>query len=53
MGDSNNPEIQNQLVVGVLETLANTGESRSVANNKLKGRAPVLMEKLLIRTTDG
>nr|VFK79386.1 MAG: hypothetical protein BECKSD772D_GA0070982_104711 [Candidatus Kentron sp. SD] len=45
MGDSDNSEIQNQLVVGVLEILADTGKSCSVANLKLRGRALALFER--------
>nr|VFJ66236.1 MAG: hypothetical protein BECKFW1821C_GA0114237_10096 [Candidatus Kentron sp. FW] len=45
MGDSDNLEVQNQLVVGVLEVLADTSKSLAAANNHLEGRALALFER--------
>ena len=47
MGASNDLEVQNQLVVGVLEILADTDESVSLAKRSLKGKALELFERTL------
>lgn len=49
MGASDDPEIQNQLVVGVLEILADTDESVAEAKSKLEGQAL----ELFVRTLSG
>nr|VFK48134.1 MAG: hypothetical protein BECKTC1821E_GA0114239_11033 [Candidatus Kentron sp. TC]VFK63671.1 MAG: hypothetical protein BECKTC1821F_GA0114240_11032 [Candidatus Kentron sp. TC] len=52
MGKSNNPEIQNQLVVGVLEILADTDKSISMTNSNLKDRALALFRRTLSGWSD-
>src|SRR4030066_219645 len=47
MGASDDIEVQNQLVVGVLEIMADTDESVSVAKQNLKGKALELFERTL------
>lgn len=47
MGASDDLEVQNQLVVGVLEILADTDESLSVAKRNLKGQALELFRRTL------
>nr|VFK46850.1 MAG: hypothetical protein BECKTC1821E_GA0114239_10715 [Candidatus Kentron sp. TC]VFK49579.1 MAG: hypothetical protein BECKTC1821D_GA0114238_108116 [Candidatus Kentron sp. TC]VFK62214.1 MAG: hypothetical protein BECKTC1821F_GA0114240_10719 [Candidatus Kentron sp. TC] len=48
-GASGNTEVQNQLVVGVLEILTDTDESRSAAKKNLKGQALELFRQTLSR----
>lgn len=47
MGVSNNLEVQNLLVVGVLEILADTDESTRIAKQKLKNYALESFERVL------
>jgi|GEM_PF-2542756 len=47
MGASDDLEVQNQLVVGILEILADTDESTSAAKRKLEGRALELFDRTL------
>ncbi len=47
MGASDDLEVQNQLVVGILEILADTDESTSAAKRKLEGRALELFNRTL------
>ncbi len=47
MGASRNLEVQNLLVVGVLEILADTDESTSIAKQKLKNYALESFERVL------
>ncbi len=47
MGVSDDLEVQNQLVVGVLEILADTDESCALAKRKLEGNASALFTRTL------
>ena len=46
-GMSDNPEIQNQLVVGIFEILADTQKTAAVCRTRLSGPSLVLFERAL------
>jgi hypothetical protein len=48
LGSSENREVQNQLVVGILEILTDTDKCTEMARQKLRGQALGFFERVLI-----